>query len=125
MFAVPARPSVPQSAPGSVRLLAWLARVVFAMVVMGGVLATAGATPVIGEAEGGDLVEESEDSETVEEASLHARATRQASAGSGAHRRERALHVPRSLAPSVAAPTPPSWHRPRRAPPPDEDDARA
>jgi hypothetical protein len=123
MFAAP-KPSPPQTASGSVRLLAWLTRLVFAMVVMGGVFATASATPVAGDAEGGDLFEESEDGETVEETAVDARTTRQVSAGGGRRSRER-LSVPQSLVPSVAAPVLPSWQRPRRVPPPDEDDARA
>lgn len=109
----------PRNAAGPARLLGWLTRLAFALVVVAGVLATVGGARVEGE---GDLVleESGEDGESIEGQTVEASVTRQPHTGAPGERVE-GLFAPRSLGPTVAAPVPQRWLRPRRIPPPDDD----
>lgn len=101
-------------------MLAWLTQLLFAAVVAGGALATATVIPG-----GADLLEESEDGESVEESAVHGRETREASSGAPPSTELDRLEVPASLGPKIlAGPRPRTWLGPRRVPP-DDDDANA
>lgn len=103
------------------RLLAWLTRLLFALVVVGGAFSTAAAAPIEGES---DLFEEGEDDKTVEREVFTARASRQSSTGKPATGAVVKIEVPRQLLPARLTPrTPPRPRvRRRRGPPDDEDD---
>jgi hypothetical protein len=99
--------------------MAFLARLLFALFVTGGALPAGGPSAV----HGFDIVEE--DEKTTEGASAHVRAVRQAKRGVNSSRGFTGLEVPSVLAPTHAAVQAPTWMRPRRTPPPDDDNAVA
>jgi hypothetical protein len=108
-----------QSRSTAQRLMACLARLLFALFVTGGALPAGGPSAV----HGFDGVEE--DEKTTKGAS-DVRAGRHVkrSRTNGSHGLA-TLEVPSVLAPTRAAPQAPTWMRPRRTLPPDDDDIAA
>lgn len=99
----------------------WLSRVAVALVFTAGMLATAGATRVV-VSEADVLAERGEDSETAEQGRFHVQAPRRMRSGPGPHTFEiRGPRAPRILAPRRPQAPSPSWQRPRRTDPPDEE----
>jgi hypothetical protein len=97
--------------------MAFLARLLFALFVTGGALPTSGPSAV----HGFDIVEE--DEKSTQSASAHLRSVRHSKRAMTWSRGMAELEVPTVLAsmrPAVQAPT---WMRPRRTPPPDDDSA--
>jgi hypothetical protein len=113
---MPATPRRPRSTVE--RLVAGLARLLFALFITGGALPAGGPSAV----HGFDIVEEDEKSTTQSEGA-HARAVRQAKRNANGSGGFAVLDVPSLLAPTHAAPQPPTWMRPRRTPLPDDDTA--
>jgi hypothetical protein len=112
---IPAAPRRPRSAVE--RLLAGLARLLFALFITGGALPAGGPSAV----HGFDIVEE--DEKTTESQASQARAVLHAKRSTSGSRGFAVLDVPSLLAPTHAAPQPPTWMRPRRTPLPDDDTA--
>jgi hypothetical protein len=103
---------------------AWCSRVVLAVLFAFGMLGSATRPLFGGEAETEPVVEIGEDGENVaREEELH-RLLRRHVPHSGPRwaRTLARARPPATLDPTVDAPTRPSWQRPRRAPPPSDDD---
>jgi hypothetical protein len=106
------------------RCAAWTSRVVLAVLFAFGMLGSATRPLFEGEAESEPVVEIGEDGETVaREEELYRVSRRHAARGGPRWARPRVrLRPPAKLEPTVDAPTRPGWQRPRRAPPPSDDD---
>ena len=114
---------VPEPAAGPiarlVRCFLLQSLVVFAFVF--GMVATASAPPPSGS--NNTMAEEREDSESANETSAHARASRRPGAGAGPSiSRIQEPCAPQILVPPRQPPPPRTWHRPRRPAPDDDDD---
>jgi hypothetical protein len=106
--------------------VAWASRVVVAVLFAIGMLGSAARPLSEAEAEQEPVVEIGEDGEVVAREDELVRIVRRCAAHGGpwwARKRARS-RAPLRLDPTAPEPTPPRWQRPRRAPPPsDEDDA--
>jgi hypothetical protein len=99
--------------------MAFVVRLLFAVFVTGGALPAGGPSAV----HGYDIVEE--DGKTTQSASAHARNVRYAKRGTHRSRGFEVLEVPSVLGPTRASAQAPTWMRPRRTPPPDDDNTIA
>lgn len=106
------------------RWAAWASRVVLAVLLSFGMLGSVTRPLLEGEAEKEPVVEIGEDGEAVaREEELLRFFRRHASHGGPRWARTLArTRPPAKLEPTVAAPARPGWQRPRRAPPPGDDD---
>jgi hypothetical protein len=95
--------------------MAFLARLLFALLVTGGALPTSGPSAV----HGFDIVEE--DEKSTQGSSAHVRSVRQARRGLAWSHGIAVLEVPSVLVSMRSAVQAPTWMRPRRSPPPDDD----
>lgn len=95
--------------------MAFLARLLFAVFVTGGALPAGGPSAVYGF----EIVEE--DEKTTQGEGAHARAVRQSKRSMNPSCGFEVLEVPQVLGPKRAAVQAPTWMRPRRTPPPDDD----
>lgn len=95
--------------------MAFLARLLFALFVTGGALPTSGPSAV----HGFDIVEE--DEKTTQGSGAHVRSVRQAKRPMSWSRGIAMLEVPSVLVSRRSAVQAPTWMRPRRSPPPDDD----
>ena len=103
--------------------MAWASRVVLAVLFAFGMLGSATRPILERGAEKEPIVEIGEDGETVaREEELLRSFRRPASHGPRWARRLAGTRPPAKLDPTVAAPARPDWQRPRRAPPPGDDD---
>jgi hypothetical protein len=96
--------------------MAFLARLLFALFVTGGALPAGGPSAV----HGFDIVEE--DEKSTQGSGAHVRGVRQAKRGTNRSRGIAVLEVPTVLVPTRPTVQAPTWMRPRRTPPPDDDD---
>jgi hypothetical protein len=99
-------------------LLAFVGRLLFALFVTGGALPAGGPSAV----HGFDIVEEDEHTTA---SSTQVRALRQAKRNRLTKSHTGTLEVPSSIEPTSADAPPQTWMRPRRTPPPDDDDLTA
>ena len=102
------------------KLLSILTRMLFAVVVAGGALATVGSLPVDVE----EIAEEAEDERVVEAPTVQARTMRRVRVGSAPFMRHREQReAPREIAPATAiVSVQRSWMLPRRLAAGDDDD---
>ena len=104
-------------APTASVVTTWLARVAF---VVSFVLGTAAGSTWLERDSIEEREGEGEDGKIAEALALEAASARRAGPGPDGLRAE--LAVPRILAPRHDAPLAPTWPRPRRTPPPDDDE---
>lgn len=106
------------------RWLAWLSRTVLACLFAIGMLGTASRPLVEAEVEPESTVELGEVGEVLAREHALARLGRRTSSHGRSWwaRRLAWAQAPGQVDPTVASPTPPRWQRPRRAPPPSDDD---
>ena len=107
--------------------VAWASRIVVAVLFAVGMLGSAARPLTEAEGEQEPVVEIGEDGEAVAREEDLVRAVRRYASHGGpwwARKRTQA-RPPERLDPTVRAPTPPCWQRPRRASPPGDDDGTA
>lgn len=106
---------------------AWVSRVVLACVFAIGMLGPTSRTLVEAEAEPEPAVEIGEDGEVIAREDDLLRLVRRGASRGGPRwaRRLAQTRPPQRVDPTVPSPTPPRWQRPRRAPPPSDEDGAA